>query len=128
MLVGPWIGESIGTLRVWQNGPVSPCNVVTLDAPILRSQDLRSNQLAERRVDEASGCEAYRAEFDMYAVCKKRGLPTRRRSYGGFAYRPMDQEIAAAPLPQECRDASGQPKWNGAPEVIEWVYCDNLNL
>src|SRR6516165_10420410 len=81
----------------------------------------------ERKVDEASGCEAYRAEFDMYAVCKKRGLPTRRSSHGGFAYRPMDQEIASAPLPQECRDASGQPKWNGAPEVIEWVYCDNLN-
>ena len=100
---------------------------VTLGAPMLRSQDLRSNQLAERKVGEASGCEAYRADLDMYAVCKKRGLPTRRSSYGGFAYRPMDQEIAAAPLPQECRDASGQPKWNGAPEVMEWVYCDNLN-
>jgi hypothetical protein len=81
----------------------------------------------ERKVDEATGCEAYRDDFDMYAVCKKRGLPTRRSSHGGFAYRPMDQEIASAPLPQECRDASGQPKWNGAPEVIEWVYCDNLN-
>jgi hypothetical protein len=34
----------------------------------------------------------------------------------------MDQDIATAPLPPECRDASGQPKWNGAPEVI-----DNLN-
>jgi hypothetical protein len=94
---------------------------VSLGAPILGLQDLRSNQLAERKVHEASGCEAYRADFDMYAVCQKRGLPTRRSSSGGFAYRPMDQEIAAAPLPQECRDASGQPKWNGAPEVIEWV-------
>jgi hypothetical protein len=81
----------------------------------------------ERKVNDATGCDPYRADFDMYAVCKKRGLPTRRSSQGGFAYRPMDEEIANAPLPQECRGAGGQPQWNGAPEVIEWVYCDNLN-
>ena len=81
----------------------------------------------ERQVDEAIGCEAYRADFDMHAVCKKRGLPTRRSSRGGIAYRPMDQEIAGASLPPECRGVDGQPIWNGAPEVIEWVYCDNLN-
>ena len=80
-----------------------------------------------RRVDDAIGCEAYRVDVDMYAVCKKRGLPTRRSSHGGFAYRPMDQDIASAALPPECRGVDGQPKWNGAPEVIEWAYCDNLN-
>ena len=38
---------------------------------------------AERQVDEA-GCEDYRADWDMYAVCKKRGLPVRRRrSFAG---------------------------------------------
>ena len=69
----------------------------------------------------------YRADWDVYAVCKKRGLPGRRSSSVGFAYRPMDQDLAGAALPPECRDAAGQPKWNGAPEVIEWTYCDNLN-
>jgi hypothetical protein len=83
-------------------------------------------QTAERQVDEA-GCQDYRADWDVYAVCKKRGLPARRSSYGGFAYRPMDQDLAGAALPPECRGADGQPKWNGAPEVIEWTYCDNLN-
>jgi hypothetical protein len=80
-----------------------------------------------RQVDGAIGCEAYRVDFDMYAVCKKRGLPTRRSSHGGFAYHPMDQDIAGAALPPECRGIDGQPKWSGAPEVIEWAYCDNLN-
>ena len=110
-----------------------------LTAVILGSQDagVKDEQLTSpvtkkegrdqaRQVD-ASVCEDYRADFDMYAVCQKRGLPTRRSSYGGFAYRTLDQDIAAAPLPAECRDFDGQPKWNGAPEVIEWVYCDNLN-
>ena len=71
-------------------------------------------QTAEHQVDEA-GCEDYRADFDVYAVCKKRGLPARRSSQGGFAYRPMDQDLASAALPPECRGADGQPKWNGAP-------------
>ena len=79
------------------------------------------------RQNAASVCEDYRADLDMYVVCQKRGLPTRSSSYGGFAYRTLDQDIAAAALPAECRDFNGQPKWNGAPEVIEWVYCDNLN-
>ncbi len=83
-------------------------------------------QTAERQVDQA-GCEDYRADLDMYAVCKKRGLPTRRSSQSGFAYRPMDQDLAGASLPAECRGADEQPKWNGAPEVIEWTYCDNKN-
>jgi hypothetical protein len=39
----------------------------------------------------------------------------------------MDQDIARSPLPPECRGVDGQPNWNGAPEVIEWAYCDNLN-
>lgn len=82
---------------------------------------------SERPADGAIGCEAYRADFDMYAVCKKRGLPSRRSSHGGFAYRPMDQDIASAALPPECRGVDGQPNWNGAPEVIEWAYCDNLH-
>ena len=63
----------------------------------------------------------------MYAVCKKKGLPARRGSQSGFVYRPMDQDIAGVALPPECRDAAGQPKWNGAPELIEWTYCDNPN-
>jgi hypothetical protein len=33
-------------------------------------------QTAERQVDEA-GCQDYRADWDLYAVCKKRGLPAR---------------------------------------------------
>jgi hypothetical protein len=98
--------------------------VILLAHPVLRSKDKRTK---ERKADQAGGCEAYKADLDMYTVCKKRGLPTRQSTHGGFAYRPMDQELARAPLPPECRDAFGQPKWNGAPEVIEWVYCDNLN-
>jgi hypothetical protein len=39
----------------------------------------------------------------------------------------MDSQIAAAPLPPECRDGTGQPVWNGAPDIVEWTYCDNLN-
>ena len=31
-------------------------------------------QNAERQVDEA-GCEDYRADWDLYAVCKKKGYP-----------------------------------------------------
>jgi hypothetical protein len=92
--------------------------------PGVTQKQLRQQQ---REIDERTGCEPYRNDFDLYAVCKKRGLPTRRSSHGGFAYRPVDQEIAGANLPQECRDASGQAKWDGAPEVIEWVYCDNVN-
>jgi hypothetical protein len=84
-------------------------------------------QADERQVDKVEVCEAYRADYDMYAVCRKRGLPTRRSSSGGFAYRPMDRDIAGSALPPECRGADGQPVWNGAPEVIEWQYCDNLN-
>jgi hypothetical protein len=80
-----------------------------------------------QKSDDITGCEAYRADFDMYAVCKKRGLPTRQSSRSGFAFRPIDQDLARAPLPAGCRDAAGQPVWQGAPEVIEWVYCDNLN-
>ena len=88
---------------------------------------LKNRKTVERQVDEAIGCEDYRADFDMYAVCKKRGLPARRSSHGGFAYRPTDHDLAGAALPPECRGVDGQPKWNGKPEVIEWVYCDNLN-
>jgi hypothetical protein len=97
------------------------------DAPWRPEVDKQEIQAKERQVDEATGCEDYKADFDVYAVCKKRGLPTRRSTHGGFAYRPMDQDLAGAALPPECRDAAGQPKWNGAPEVIEWTYCDNLN-
>src|SRR5215471_6122511 len=97
------------------------------DAPLKPAASKKEIQDRERQVDKAIGCEAYRADFDMHAVCKKRGLPTRRSSRGGLAYRPMDQEIAGASLPSECRGVDGQPIWNGAPEVIEWVYCDNLN-
>jgi len=97
------------------------------DAPLKPAASKKKIQDRERQVDKAIGCEAYRADFDMHAVCKKRGLPTRRSSRGGLAYRPMDQEIAGASLPSECRGVDGQPIWNGAPEVIEWVYCDNLN-
>jgi hypothetical protein len=60
-------------------------------------------------------CEGYRTEFDMYEVCKTRGLPTRQSTWGGFSYRPEDPDIAAAPFPQECRDGAGQPTWNGGP-------------
>lgn len=88
---------------------------------------LKNRKTVERQVDEAIGCEDYRADFDMYAVCKKRGLPARRSSHGGFAYRPTDHDLASAALPPECRGADGQPRWNGAPEVIEWTYCDNLH-
>ena len=95
-----------------------------LGASRLTKKDIQEKQ---RKVDEAIGCEGYKADFDMYAVCKKRGLPTRRSSHGGLSYRPMDRDIAGAPLPQECRGVDGQPVWNGAPEVIEWEYCDNLN-
>ena len=98
--------------------------------PDLKDEHLQINKKETRRqsrqVNDAPGCEDYRADFDMYAVCQKRGLPTRRSSYGGFAYRPLDRDIAAASLPAECRGMDGEPKWNGAPEVIEWVYCDNL--
>ena len=97
------------------------------DAPLRPGVGKKEIQDKGRQGDEAIGCEAYRADFDMYAVCKKRGLPPRRSSHGGFAYRPMDQDIAGAVLPSECREVDGQPKWNGAPEVIEWVYCNNLN-
>jgi hypothetical protein len=97
------------------------------DAPLRPRVSKKEIQDKARQVDEAIGCEAYRADFDMYAVCKKRGLPTRRSSHGGFAYHPMDQDIAGAALPPECRGVDGQPRWNGAPEVIEWAYCDNLN-
>ena len=72
-------------------------------------------------------CDAYRTDLDMYEVCKKRGEPTRHSTRGGFSYRPMDPDIAAAPLPPECRDSAGQPTWSGAPDVVEWTYCDNLN-
>ena len=98
--------------------------------PDLMDEHLQINKKETRRqsrqVNDAPGCEDYRADFDLYAVCQKRGLPTRRSSYGGFAYRPLDRDIAAASLPAECRGLDGEPKWNGAPEVIEWVYCDNL--
>src|SRR5215471_6181061 len=98
------------------------------DAPLRPEADRKKIQtIQERRSDGAGVCEAYRSDFDMYAVCKKRGLPTRKSSHGGFAYRPMDQDIARSPLPPECRGVDGQPNWNGAPEVIEWAYCDNLN-
>ena len=97
------------------------------DAPSRSEVDKKEIQAKERQVDEATGCEDYKTDFDMYAVCKKRGLPTRRSVHGGFAYRPMDQDIAGAALPPECRGADGQPKWNGAPEVIEWTFCDNLS-
>ena len=97
------------------------------DAPLRPRVSEKEIRGKGRQGDEAIGCEAYRADFDMYAVCKKRGLPTRRSSHGGFAYRPMDQDIAGAALPPECREGDGQPKWSGAPEVIEWAYCDNLN-
>ena len=94
----------------------------------LKSKVSKKEGQAQASSDAATtGCEDYRADFDMYAVCQKRGLPSRRSSYGGFAYRPLDHQIAAADLPPECRGFAGEPKWNGAPEVIEWVYCDNLN-
>src|SRR5579864_5656336 len=97
------------------------------DAPLRPGVSRKGIRGRARRVDEAIGCEAYTVDFDIYAVCKKRGLPTRRSSHGGFAYRPMDQDIASAALPPECRGVDGKPKWDGAPEVIEWAYCDNLN-
>jgi hypothetical protein len=94
---------------------------VLLD-PVLDSKDKR-----ETKSGALTGCEAYRADFDMYTVCQKRGLPSRQSSRSGFAFRPIDQELASAPLPAECRDPYGQPVWQGAPEVVEWVYCDNLH-
>jgi hypothetical protein len=97
------------------------------DAPLGSVINRKEVHTAERQVDEPIGCEDYRADFDMHAVCKKRGLPARRSSHGGFGYRPMDHDLAGAALPPECRGANGQPQWNGAPEVIEWQYCDNLN-
>jgi hypothetical protein len=100
---------------------------LALRAPLMSETNKKATQPNVYQVDESSGCETYRADFDIYAVCKKRGLPTRRSSQGGFAYRPMDQDLAGASLPPECRGADGQPKWNGAPEVIEWTYCDSLN-
>ena len=72
-------------------------------------------------------CDAYRMDFDMYEVCKKRGLPARESTRGGFSFRPRDTAIASAPLPPECRDGDGEPTWRGAPDVVEWTYCDNLN-
>ena len=100
---------------------------LALGTPLMSETNKKATQPNVYQVDESSGCETYRADFDIYAVCKKRGLPTRRSSQGGFAYRPMDPDLAGASLPPECRDASGQPRWNGAPEVIEWTYCDNPN-
>jgi len=96
-------------------------------APLRSVKNRKEIQTAERQADEAIGCEDYRADWDMYTVCKKRGLPERRSSHGGFAYRPTDRDLVGAALPPECRGVDGQPKWNGAPEVIEWTYCDNLN-
>jgi hypothetical protein len=66
-------------------------------------------------------------DLDMYQVCNKRGLPTHQSTRGGFSYRPVDTDISAAPLPLECRDGTGQPTWHGAPDIVEWTYCDNLN-
>jgi len=88
------------------------------DAPLGPDINQKEIRTAERQVDEA-GCQDYRADWDLYAVCKKRGLPARRSSYGGFAYRPRDQDLAGAALPPECRCGDGWPKWNGAPEVIQ---------
>src|SRR5215472_2861871 len=96
-------------------------SLIADDAP---RKPMQSNQ---RQLDGALACDDYRADFDMYTVCKKRGLPTRRSSNGGFVYRPMDSDLASAVLPPACRDVDGQLKWNGSPEVIEWVYCDNLS-
>jgi hypothetical protein len=100
---------------------------VAIEDEPLKSEANKKKIQAKERHDESGDCEDYRADFDMYAVCKKRGLPNRRSSHGGFAYRPLDPDIAGAALPAECRGADGQPKWNGAPEVIEWTYCDNLH-
>jgi hypothetical protein len=117
-----WLRLS-GTLELLMRASRESLNGAQLRSGVT-PQDIRDK---ERKVDEATGCEAYKADFDLYAVCQKRGMPSRRSTHGGFAYRPMDRDLASAPLPQECRDASGQPKWDGAPEVIEWVYCDNPN-
>jgi hypothetical protein len=95
------------------------------DAPLGSVKNRKEIQTGQ--AGEAIGCEDYRADFHMYAVCKKRGLPAHRSSHGSFAYRPMDHDLAGAVLPPECLGADGQPKWSGAPEVIEWTYCDNLN-
>jgi hypothetical protein len=44
-------------------------------APPQSEGDKKVIQVKERHVDEATGCEDYKADFDMYAVCNKSGLP-----------------------------------------------------
>jgi len=43
------------------------------DAPLGLAITRKEIQNKERQADEATGCEAYRADFEMYAVCKKNG-------------------------------------------------------
>jgi hypothetical protein len=41
-------------------------------APLRPRISKKEIQEKARQVDEGIGCEAYRADFDMYAVCKKK--------------------------------------------------------
>lgn len=98
-----------------------------MDAGLLSRIWLVSTSVFLSSLLAGADCEDYRTDFDMHEVCKKRGLPPRQSTWGGLSYRPVDPDIAAAPLPPECRDSSGQPIWHGSPDVVEWTYCDNPN-
>ena len=67
------------------------------DAPLRPGVGKKEIQDKGRQGDEAIGCEAYRADFDMYAVCKKRGCFTAEAATAVLRTSPWIKILQALP-------------------------------